>query len=262
MRRRSEHCPSALRLDEWLAGELTPAEAAQVEAHVERCAICPSRRAERLETRRGFVADAPSFAALARSARARRWPWVAGASALAAAAALGLVVGPPWRTEEQFGDSGAGSGTRAKGNPASLGWVVRRGARIFAPSPDERLLAGDALRFTVSAREPVFVAIFGLDSLGRLSVYHPDTDQLSEVAAGKDQPLPSAIALDATPGDERLYGVFCHGSRSVSELQRAIERAPDAPEFPAGCSHELRTLHKEASPKEALPKETFPKETQ
>jgi hypothetical protein len=263
MRRRSEHCPSALGLDEWLAGELTPEGAAQVEAHVADCRFCQSRRAERLETRRTFAADAPSFAALVsrgseafasappgRSARRRRWRWVAGASALAAAAALALLVGAPWPAGERFGDVGAGSGTRTKGNPASLGWVVRRGARVFAPGPDERLRAGDALRFTVSAREPVFVAIFGLDSLGRLSVYHPDTDQLSQVGPGKDQPLPTAIALDATPGDERLYGVFCRGSRSLSELRRAIERAPDAPLFPAGCTHELRTLSKETPSKE------------
>jgi hypothetical protein len=76
-------------------------------------------------------------------------------------------------------------------------------------------------------------------------VYHPDADELAQVEPGKDQPLPTAIALDATPGDERLYGVFCSSSRSVSELRRAIERAPDAPVFPPGCSHELRTLYKE-----------------
>jgi len=245
MRRRSEHCPSALLLDEWLAGELTPADAASVEAHVEGCALCQSRRAERTETRRGFEADAPSFAALARSARSRRWSWIAGASALAAAAALALVVGTPWGTAERWDDVGASSGTRAKGSPASLGWVVRRGGRVFAPSPEESLRAGDALRFTVSARERVFVAIFGLDSAGRLSAYHPDTDELSAVQPGRDQPLPTAIALDATPGDERLYGVFCRSSRSLSELQHAIERAPDAPVFPADCSHELWTLHKE-----------------
>jgi hypothetical protein len=248
MRRRSEHCPSALRLDEWLAGELTPEGAAQVQAHVAGCAFCQGCQAERLETRRNFAAAAPSFAVLARSARRRHWPWVAGATALAAAAALALVVGAPWHSGERFDDLGAGSGTRTKGNPASLGWVVRRGARVFARP-------GDALRFTVSAREPVFVAIFGLDSLGRLSVYHPDTEQLAEVGPGKDQPLPTAIALDATPGDERLYGVFCRGSRPLSELRRAIERAPDAPVFPAGCTHELRTLSKETSSEKSLPKE-------
>jgi len=107
------------------------------------------------------------------------------------------------------------------------------------------LRAGDAVRFTVSARERVFVAIFGLDAAGRLSMYHPDTDELSAVQPGRDQPLPTAIALDATPGDERLYGVFCRGSHTVSELRHAIERAPNAPVFPADCSHELLTLPKE-----------------
>src|SRR5688572_24112086 len=138
---RSEHCPSALRLDQWLAGELPPADAARLEAHAAQCARCQRERAARLETRQRFAADAPPFPALARSAQ-RRGRWLAGGAALAAAAALLLVVGAPWRTEPRQEEPGI----RTKGSSASFSWVVRRGERVFAPAPEERLRSGDALR--------------------------------------------------------------------------------------------------------------------
>lgn len=243
--RRGEHCPSALRLDQWLAGELSAEDGARVEAHVAGCAPCQSEREQRLETRNRFTLEAPPFAALASSAQRRREPWIATAAMLAAAAALLLVLNAPWRVEPAGSDS-AVLGTRAKGSVASFGWVVRRGEHVFAPGPDERLRAGDALRFTVSAREPVFVAILGLDSAGRLSVYHPDTVQLLELGPGQDQPLPAAIALDATPGDEHMYGIFCRRAFAVATLQEAIRSVPDAPALPEGCQYERHLLRKEA----------------
>jgi hypothetical protein len=242
--RRSEHCPSALRLDQWLAGELPPAEAANLEAHVATCERCRHTRAARLETRQLFPAEAPPFPVLVRSARRRRGRWLGGV-ALAAAAVLALVVGAPWRAEHS--DSEGEPGTRTKGSGTSFGWVVRRGERTFVPGPDERLRSGDALRFTVSTRAPAYVAVFGLDESGQLSVYHPEGDRLAALGAGKDQPLPAAIALAAAGGDERLYAIFCREALPVSTLRQVIASAPEAPRLPEGCSYERQLL------REALP---------
>jgi hypothetical protein len=106
--------------------------------------------------------------------------------------------------------------------------------------------AGDALRFTVSAHEPVYVAVLGLDATESLSVYHPAGDRLTQVEAGQQQPLPGAIELDATPGDERLYGVFCTTAVPLSAVTFAVERSPEAPALPEGCSFERWTLSKES----------------
>jgi hypothetical protein len=237
--RRGEHCPSALRLDQWLAGELPPAEAASLEAHAAECERCQRERAARLATRESFAADAPPFPRLARSAR-RRGRWIGGGAALAAAAALLLLLNAPWR-----GDAEGELGTRTKGASASFAWVVRRGGRVFAPAPDEPLRSGDALRFTVSTQQPTFIALLGRDASGHVSVYHPEGERLAALGPGKDQPLPGAIELDAAPGSEQLFGIFCREPLRVATLQQAISSAPDAPRLPAGCSHERQLLHKE-----------------
>jgi hypothetical protein len=151
----------------------------------------------------------------------------------------------PWPFADPASRENPGHGIRAKGSDASLSWVVRRGERVFMGHPEQRLRAGDAVRFTVSSPEPVYVAVLGLDVGGRLSVYHPDGDRLTRVEPGRDQPLPTAIELDATAGQEQLYGVFCSSPVPLSEVTLAFERTPAAPALPRGCSVERSTLNKE-----------------
>lgn len=286
MRRRSDDCLSDLQLDRALAGELTPNEQRAITAHVDHCDGCRQRNAELAQARQRFAGEAPPFAALdpaapsplqrdpdaashsepfgssrrglARPARSPRPHWLVGASALAAAAAIGLAVGRPWQREraEPGTDSGheaptsvsrggEGSGMRSKGGLASLGWVVRRNGRVFVGRSDEPVHTGDALRFTISAREPVYVAILGLDAAGKLSVYHPEGERLAKIEAGRDQVLSTAIEWDATDGEEQLYGVFCSGDTALALVRNAIERSPEAPALPAGCSLERSTLNGE-----------------
>lgn len=257
MTARGERCPSDLRLDRWLAGELSPAEARAQEQHLASCAFCESRRTARLEAQRDFAREAPSFASLAAASRAtptsappapgpllRRRSvslrWLGGGLSLAAALLIAVAVGDPWRAPP---DDGAG--TRTKGSPASLGWVVRRGDRVFAGRPEQGLRPGDGVRFTIVAREPVFVAVLGLDASGKSSVYHPEAGALARVEAGS-HPLPAAIELDAAPGDERVYAVFCVSAVPIARVTEAVELSPDAPALPPGCSSERHTLRRES----------------
>jgi hypothetical protein len=242
IRQRNTDCPSDLRLDQWLAGELTQVDRDALEAHAASCEPCRRRRSELIEAQRSFASSAPVFAALAGRAPSRpRW-WRAAAPVLAAAAALLLALGRPWQYWLER-DDGA---TRTKGSVAQLSWVVRRGGRVVVGRPDQPLHAGDALGFAIRAREPVYVAVLGRDAAGRVSVYYPEAAELALVSAGGDQPLPLAVELDATPGDEQLHGVFCRRPVPVAQVKEAIERAPGAPALPPGCNHELATLHKEA----------------
>jgi hypothetical protein len=258
MRRNSEECLSDLALDRCLAGELAPSERQSIESHVNACDACRARQAELGESRRRFAREAPGFGALARAAleqknpssaqelgalaprRRERRRWVAAAAALAAAG-VALVVGSP-RLFAPATDGAPGAATRTKGGVATLGWVVRRGERVLRGAAEDPLRAGDALRFTVSTREPVYVAVLGLDASGRVSVYHPDTERLARVEVGQDQPLPAAIVFDAPPSHERLYGVFCFSAVPVSSVKQAVEAAPGAPALPDGCTHESWAL--------------------
>jgi hypothetical protein len=251
MQQRNTRCPSVLRLDQWLAEELPDAERADLESHVAGCAPCQSRYAELVESRRNFAREAPSFAELASSPRRAHFRWRAGfrwrsaAPLLAAAAALALAIGQPWQVWGPFAEESSNA-TRIKGGSTHLTWVVRRGEHVFAGRPDLELRAGDALRFSVSAREPVYAALLGLDPAGRWSVYHPEQGTLARLEAGHDQPLPVAIELDAAPGDEQLYAVFCRSAAPLASVKEALMRSPDTPNLPAGCSHERHTLHKGA----------------
>lgn len=276
MRHRSENCASDLKLDRWLAGELTSDEQQAIESHVEACDSCQQRHATLVESRRSFARDAPPFAAIGQSEPntsaqqldprsraepvtssrqefARRPPlsersaWLVTASALAAAAAIALAIGTPWTPSVPSARDTTSSGTRTKGGPASLGWVVRRGEHVFAGRPEQPLRAGDAVRFSVSAREPVYVAVLGLDPTGRLSVYYPDGEQLSKIEAGRDQLLPAAIEWDGATGAEQLYAVFCANAVALAPVRDAIQRSSDAPALPRGCSIEHATLN-EAAP--------------
>ena len=165
---------------------------------------------------------------------------------LAAAAAIALAVSQPWTRSDPDRRDLADGETRAKGRGPTLGWVVRRGERVFTGQPEQRLRAGDAVRFTVSSSEVRFVAVVGLDGSGRVSVYHSDGDRLSRVEPGRDRPLSTAIELDAPPDGERLYGVFCSSPVPLAQVTAAVERAPDSPALPPDCTVVRSTLGKEA----------------
>jgi Domain of unknown function (DUF4384) len=250
-RRRSDDCSSDLKLDRCLAGEVTPAEQRDIQVHLEACELCQRRHAELAESRRQFARDVPPFAALTRpAARSPRWNersrWLVGASALAAAAAISLAIGRPWSGLTASTRDAKDPGTRTKGGLATLSWVVRRGDHVFPGRLDQPLRAGDAVRFSISARERAYIAVLGLDAAGQLDVYYPDGELLAKIEAGRDQLLPVAIELDAAPGKQQLYGVFCTSAEPLSGVRDAIQRSPDAPALPGGCSSERWALKKEA----------------
>lgn len=256
-RRQSEGCPSDLLLERWLAGELAPDEQRPLAAHLEACTPCRLRHAELREEQRRCAAELPPFPALPRAARAtepqrtratplraRRSRWLASGSALAAAAAALLFIS---RSSDPPTQDDSSLRSRTKGSPASLGWVVRRDGRVFTGRPELPVRGGDTLRFTVTTRERVYVAVLGLDAHGRLDAYYPSGEHMAALEPGEQRPLDGAVELDATPGDERLYAVFCPRPEPVPALRLAVERDPSAPSLPEGCSVERWVLSKEPS---------------
>ena len=101
------------------------------------------------------------------------------------------------------------------------------------------------MRFTVNARESVYVAIIGLDGEAEPRVYFPEGELLAKVEAGRDRLLSMAIELDASPHDEQGYAVYCRRPERVASVRDALTRAPDDPRFPADCSAERWSLPKE-----------------
>ncbi len=216
-------CHSALRLDRWMAGELPGPEAEALSAHVAGCARCRDAVASLTEARDRTVL--PPLRARPAARRAPRWfSWTGvGAAGVAAAAALLLVVVRPAL------DPG-----RLKGAAPGLGMYVQHGDTVRRAGAGERVAPGDAVRFSVTLREPAYVAVLTLDPTGAASVYYPGGDRAEPVNPGTDVALPLATRLDATVGEERVFGLFC--DRPVElEPVRAKLAAVASGFVPPGC---------------------------
>jgi hypothetical protein len=257
--RREPPCLSDLKLDQLLSGELTGERERAACDHLLVCLHCERRRVELAADRALFADSAPNFDRLTETGKkvrrlprawagGRRAPLMAAAFALSAAlVALGVGLGrlglDPGALEGEAPAGEAPRGTRTKGASPVLGFIVRRGQESFWGEPGQELAPGDELRFTVSAKRPLYCGVWGVDALGRTSAYHGSAE-LAQVEAGARQPLPGAAVLDGSLGEEHLVAVFCSRRVAAAELLTAIAAAPDAPSLPEDCSYELLTIVK------------------
>jgi hypothetical protein len=227
-------CPSDLALDRLEAGELPPAERQALEAHAAGCPGCTARLASR---RAGFAAfpelDERKLLAALRRAEPQASPWtplwaeLGGLAALAAAVALGLWVKP---SGLDLGEAGL----RAKG---SLGLHVYRlrGEQVEAAVSGDTFAEGDRLRFAVDLLQPGRVRVLGVEQSGALYTAWPlDPALPTQRQAGPDQPLPGAVTLDGSPGQETLYLAWCPVDAGEPRCA-APARAGDRPTCQPGC---------------------------
>jgi hypothetical protein len=179
---------------------------------------------------------AQRVARMAPAVRPRAWlRWAISGGALAAAVAALLVVmlrpgQPPDDDITIKGDeialvvhAASDSGSR----PLQSGDTVAPGTRI---------------RFEVAAPRAGHVAVIGLDGAGATTVYYPYGGRAPaayDPAAGRL--LPGAIALDATPGDERFTAVYARAPFALDAGVAAI-RARTA--LPGGVAAAEVVLHK------------------
>jgi hypothetical protein len=226
-------CLSGYRLDCWRAGELSPAEAAEVQSHL---AVCPRCR-EVLERMRSveaeFRASQPPLRALEAVPRteARRTQrpgrrvvrWLAPAGAVALAAGLLVALQPE-------------PGVRSKGGPVSMGMFVQHRGEVRRAIPGETVAPGDTVRFTYSTPERRYLAILSVDGAGVASIYFPDGPEAVAVEPAEDAPLPLGTQLDGVLGEEQVVGLFCDAPRALEPIRQALRSSGAAlPEVP-GCA--------------------------
>ncbi|WP_437567167.1 DUF4384 domain-containing protein [Sorangium sp. So ce542] len=271
-RSRPEGCPSDLRFDRLLAGELAAAEEQATRAHLDGCGRCAGRLAEIEAGRAAFLAappplrapPAPRAAAPAvRRLRPRALvpaglrpralvPAVTAALGAAAVLAVALNVGvqPP---EEQRGDDRgarpppAAQGARIKGGSGRIGFYVARGDALAPGGPGEVVHPNDRLQFTYSTVDAGFFALLSVDGARKASVYFPAGDVAAPIQPGEQVPLPSSVVLDETLGAETVYGLFCETPVALEPLRAALEAAPERPPAPEGCRVDRVSLDKRAA---------------
>ena len=244
-------CPSDLAFDEWLAAELTPERAREIDAHVRDCARCRDRRAAREREQAAFLAAAPTFADHAalvgrpapapvvgagtrRRPRRAAWRWSGAAVAAAAVAAAAILVLRPTLDE---------GGERVKG-PPHLTMFVQHDGQVRRGMSGDRVQPGDKLQFAYSMSDTRHLAIVGRDARGAAARYFPLTGPTTALAAGARVSLDFAVQLDDVLGREVMYGLFCPATIDVDAVVGALGKTGQLPALPR-CTVNRIVLEKE-----------------
>lgn len=241
---RPESCLSDLAFEELETGELGSDARAAIEAHLAGCTRCRDRRAELLAEHGALLAAAPDLASLAPArahaprARPRSQVIALGATVLALAAAALLVLEPrgPQATPD----------TRGKGAP-HLGFFIKRGERVLPGESGAGVRAGDLVRFTYSSDRERYLALINLDARGAQVYFPADEGAAKRMRAGSEVALDFSVELDATEGDEQVFGLFCDRPLELAPVRAALLRDRALPEL-SGCAVDRVMLRKELAP--------------
>lgn len=234
---RPDGCISDLRFDAWLSGELRSEHVEPLSRHVSECPRCGARHATLVRERERFLRThaPPMPVPPRRTAPALRRSIALSAAALSAAAALALMV--------QREDASSG-GERAKGGER-IGVFIKHGEQVRRGYDGDTVQPGDRLRLTYTSDRESYLALLGRDETGRVDIYYPAGTHAVRVAAGRGQPLPLSVELDATPGRERFFLVFCRGRFKLAPLSAELARSGDI-RVPQDCSYAALSLVKGA----------------
>ncbi len=171
----------------------------------------------------------------------RRWIPAAAVAMLAAAAALFVLRAPPTPAPDTFTSRGA-----------ALRLEVYRdahgGAERLASGASVR--AGDRIGFRVATHSDGWLLVAGVDGAGAAYQVWPGGDAPSApfAAVPEGVKLEAALALDATPGAERLVALRCPEAlawRDVADrlsARASAGEAPLPPLFPTCDQDEVRLV--------------------
>jgi hypothetical protein len=246
---RPAQCISDLRFDAWQAGELEEGGRRELEQHVASCARCHARGRGLAELRERFDVQRPGRVPAGRSdwidrtasgvrekppARARSWSLVATVAVAAAAAGALAFVATRDATPAAVLSSNTTATERAKGGE-HIGFFLKRGDQVQRGTREQSVQLGDKLRFVYSAPRARYLAIVSLDSAHQVSVFYPASELAERIEPGVDVALPSAVALDGTRGEERVYALFCDTPVELAGLRSRLAKQGAAFAAPAGC---------------------------
>ncbi len=264
MSRPRPDCPSRLRLDRFLHGELDRTEEGQgISDHLARCPDCRAwaeatrgteeRIAQGLDSEsfarevvarrastatRGPWSVAASIGATGSFIAAHRWLWGSAAAAGVLLAVLFLVRGP-WGPGVRSAPRGIEEDTVIKGG-SSLQIFRQRGGQVAELLPPDGVRAGDALRFKVFSDRFSHVLVLGLDIEGQVEVYVPWGGQEStSILPGRMTVLgKESVVLGESGGDELVLVLF-----SARPIQSASAMDQVRTAFLA-AGHDLRAIRK------------------
>lgn len=84
----------------------------------------------------------------------------------------------------------------------------------------------DRIRLTYSSGDLAFAFVFGIDELGAITQYYPESgDESIAIVPGRDLPLPGSIILDDYVGLERFVTIFSSKPLASAAVSRAATEA-------------------------------------
>jgi len=236
---RPQGCITDLRFDAWYAGEISGAAREAFDLHVASCRRCQKRQSELAAEREAFLAINPRLVKppwRTPPERRKRWAMATMTIAASAAALIALYIRPNFTEISQT--------VRLKGG-AHIGFFVQRGDMYERATPVYTVHPEDRVRFIYSSPRPAYLAIYGVDTRGTVSVYFPASDSSERVRAGSDVALKSAVELDEVLGLERIYALFCQSAFQIAEPKNKLAAQQMLEPVP-GCHVDTLTWNKEA----------------
>jgi hypothetical protein len=236
-------CASQLQIDEHVAGDVAVGgEASALGRHLATCPRCSALVAAAESARAAFGASAPPLRARPSSpptsvsaprprARARLAAGLAACAVVALLVARGLGPAP----------SGV-DGARAKGSPSAELFVKGRDGGVRAVATGDIVRAGEAVQFELAGADDRAVAVLGRDGTGRTSVLFPDGDTALPPARVRKL----SFVVDAAPGPETFYVLFCAEPIALAGVRAALERGGALEPPPRGCTVQRVSLDKPA----------------
>jgi hypothetical protein len=211
-------CPSSLKLSLSLVeDELSPAERADLQAHLSGCARCRERLEELKRERQALYDRIPRLDLEEERSRPR---WRLALSAACACLLLAVGAWLFWGGDDRPG------GVIFKGETPALGFRVERMGHVSEGRAHMRLRPGDRIRFAYSIGEDAYLLIANLDDDGRVTVYYPPGGGDSPaIRAGQEVFLPGSIRLDEHVGEERIFAVFTRKPMRASDVESVAGRA-------------------------------------
>lgn len=218
---------NTLALHRLHAGELDPAEAAPLRAHLDTCPRCSARWQALQAQREAFVLQPvpPALRTPAAPPAWRRWLLWGLAPALALGIAL-VVVGPGAPGPHPGLEEG-----RTKGAAAALEvWLdTPQGPKLLHEG--DSVAAGDTVQLRFDPGPHRVVTLAGRDGRGAVEVYG------STEARGGVQTAPFALTLDDTPGDQVFYALFTVSPPAPEAVRAAVG---DGAPLPDGTQRSIR----------------------
>ncbi|HMI92033.1 MAG TPA: DUF4384 domain-containing protein [Polyangiales bacterium] len=245
-------CPSRLRFDRLIAGELEPAQARELERHAHGCARCGALLDGVRRDHAAFAEAALPDAVVQRvqpRKRSTRWSTLASAPLAAGpllAAAGVLIVWSAWAAWPAAPNGTQLGEVRTKGGGPTLGFYVLHDGVVRPGIDGERVQPGDRLEFAYSSVRDAYLAVVSVDAARKTSAYYAQDGHAVGVSAASRAVLDRSTELDGTLSPERVYALLCDQAIAVEPVLRALEREPEAAPVVPGCTVERYSLLKVA----------------